>query len=118
MAIGMTTLTAQDGKKKVFALQELHDAIAEHAEVEINVVRVDPRHGKLEAMLQVVTDQRERHLRRHTDLPADTVFEKDGMEEIHKQWMQDYYSWMSPDKVREWYCRSWKRGDHKWAHQI
>ena len=43
LAIGRTTLTAQDAARKFFALQEVQDMMGEHAEVKINVVRVDPR---------------------------------------------------------------------------
>ena len=92
-------------------------------DVKINVVRVDPltlRHEELEAMLQIVADQRERHLRRHPDLPADTVFEDSDMKEVHKEWICDYYSWMTPYQVRKYerYFRSSKPSHHQVALRI
>ena len=75
LAIGITTLTAQDAKNQhFFAVQEVQDAIAERADVNINVVHLDPRQGKLEVILHIVTDQRERYLRGRPDLPADIIF--------------------------------------------
>ena len=74
LAVGRRTLTAHNKEKKFFALQEVQSVIGGEEfqdEVKINVVRVDPVHEKLKAMLQIAADQRERHLRRHPYLSAD-----------------------------------------------
>ena len=41
LVVGKTTLSAENAGRKFFALQEIQDAIGEHAEVKIYVVCVD-----------------------------------------------------------------------------
>ena len=45
---------------------------------------------KLEALLEIIQEQRARHLRRHPHLATDTVFYGDTMNENHNEWMHDY----------------------------
>ncbi len=75
---------------------------------------------KLEALLEIIQEQRARHLRRHPHLATDRVFDGDHMHEIHKEWMHDDRTWMNADTVREyewWLSGTW-RGDQQKAHQI
>ena len=57
---------------------------------------------KLEVYLQVIQDQRAKHLQRRPDLAPDAVFTKWDMEEIHKSWMEDYRSWMNPKSIEDY----------------
>ena len=57
---------------------------------------------KLEVYLQVIQDQRAKHLVRRPDLPPDAVFDSWDMEEIYKTWMDDYTSWMNPKNIEEY----------------
>ena len=57
---------------------------------------------KLEVYLQVIQDQRVKHLQRHPDLAPDAVFTKWDMEEIYKTWLEDYRSWMNPRSIEDY----------------
>ena len=57
---------------------------------------------KLEVYLQVIEDQRAKHLQRRPDLAPDAVFTKWDMEEIHKTWLEDYRSWMNPKSIEDY----------------
>jgi hypothetical protein len=74
---------------------------------------------KLEAFLQIMSEQRARYLSRHPDVPADAVFSKNQMEQLHNEWMHDYQSWMNANKI-ELYERLLKgtgKGEHQKGHQ-
>ena len=74
---------------------------------------------KLEMYLQVIQDQREKHLRRCPDLAPDAVFEKWDMEEIYKSWMEDYTSWMNAKNIKDYedLLRRTGKGVQQQAHQ-
>ena len=74
---------------------------------------------KLEMYLQVIQDQREKHLRRCPALAPDAVFEKWDMEEIYKTWMEDYTSWMNAKNIKDYedLLRRTGKGVQQQAHQ-
>ena len=52
-----------------------------------------------EALLEIIQEQRGRHLRRHPHLATDTIFNAQHMREICNTWMHDYRTWMYPDDM-------------------
>ena len=75
---------------------------------------------KLEVFLEIVEEQRTRHLRQHPELPLDAVFSDDHMTAIHNAWMEDTESWMK-DETRanlRWYYASTQTGDRQRAHHL
>ena len=75
---------------------------------------------KLEAFLEIVAEQRSRHLRRHQSLTSDDVFSPEDMQKIHREWMEDHESWMNGETLNNYNCRlqGTGKGDHQKAHQI
>ena len=75
---------------------------------------------KLEAFLEIVAEQRSRHLRRHQSLTSDDVFSPEDMQNIHREWMEDHESWMNGETLNNYNCRlqGTGKGDHQKAHQI
>ena len=75
---------------------------------------------KLEAFLEIVEEQRSRHLRRHPSLTSDAVFSHEDMQEIHRAWMEDHKSWMNSEtrcNYNSW-LQGTGKGDHQKAHQV
>ena len=75
---------------------------------------------KLEAFLEIVEEQRSRHLRRHPSLTSDAVFSHEDMQEIHRAWEEDHESWMNGETIRNynWWLEGTGKGDHQRAHQL
>ena len=75
---------------------------------------------KLEAFLEIVEEQRSRHLRRHPSLTSDAVFSREDMQEMHLAWMEDHENWMSGENTRHynWWLGGTGKGDHQRAHQL
>ena len=74
---------------------------------------------KLEAFLEIVEEQRSRHLRRHPSLTSDAVFSHEDMQAIHRAWEEDHESWMNGETIRNynWWLEGTGKGDHQRAHQ-
>ena len=75
---------------------------------------------KLEAFLEIVEQQRSRHLRRHPSLTPDASFSDEDMQELHRLWMEDHENWMNEETLANynWWLSGTYRGDHQKAHQI
>ena len=75
---------------------------------------------KLEEFLRVVEEQRANQLRRTPGLASDAIFTSSHMKEIHKEWMNDYESWMNTETVQEYErLRNGRcQGDTKKAHHL
>ena len=75
---------------------------------------------KLEEFLRVVEEQRANQLRRTPGLASDAIFTSFHMQEIHKEWMNDYGSWMNAETVQEYErLRNGRcKGDTQKAHQL
>ena len=75
---------------------------------------------KLEEFLQIVEEQRANHLRRSPGLDPDAIFTGSDMQDIHKEWMNDYGSWMNAETVEEYerYRNGSGKGDQQKAHQL
>ncbi len=56
---------------------------------------------KLESFLEIIEDQRARHLERNPRIPADAIFSDEDMQEIHKTWMEKG-DWMSVDTASKY----------------
>ena len=76
--------------------------------------------AKLEAFLEIIQEQRARHLGLNPHLAEDAVFSTHDMEEITKRWQEDYRSWMKADTVKKYQekLNGKAKGDHQRAHQI
>ena len=79
-----------------------------------------PAVEKLEAFLEIIQDQRARHLRRNPEMPANAIFSNHDIAEINKDWMNDYTSWMNTEKLRayEQQLASTDGGARQRAHQM
>ena len=79
-----------------------------------------PRLEKMEAFLEIIQDQRARHLQRHPEMAADSIFSEAGMKEIFEKWMGDYDNWMSAGSKRayEQQLAGGDRGARQRAHQM
>ena len=75
---------------------------------------------KLEDFLRVVEEQRANHLRRTPGLDSDAIFTTSHMQEVHKEWMNDYRSRMNAQTVQEYERRRNGRckGDQQKARQL
>ncbi|CAK0895404.1 unnamed protein product [Prorocentrum cordatum] len=75
---------------------------------------------KLETFLEIVEEQRSRHLRRHPSLASDAVFSHEDMQEIHRAWMENHESWMNAETIRNynWWLEGTGKGDRQKAHQL
>jgi len=75
---------------------------------------------KMEAFLEVIQEQRARHLQRHPQMTADSIFSEADMKEIVAEWMGDYSSWMNTEKLREYeqQLASTDRRAQQMAHQM
>ena len=75
---------------------------------------------KLEEFLRVVEEQRANHQRRTPGEDSDAVFTSFQMQQIHKEWMNDFTSWMNVETVQEYdrlrigRCK----GDAQKAHRL
>ena len=58
-----------------------------------------PAVEKLEAFLDIIEDQRARHLQRHENMAADSIFSEADMQEIYGTWMKEG-SWMDWKKLQ------------------
>ena len=54
---------------------------------------------QLEALLEIIDEQRARHLSRHPHLATVAVFDEKGMREIVNTWQHDYRTWMYSDDM-------------------
>ena len=75
---------------------------------------------KLESFLEIIEEQRSRHLGRHPSLLSDAVFTHEDMLEIHRTWMEDHESWMNAETIRKYnsYLQGRHKGDRQTAHKI
>ena len=75
---------------------------------------------KLESFLEIIEEQRSRHLSRHPALLSDAVFTHEDMLEIHRTWMEDHESWMNAETIGNynWYLQGRSKGDRQTAHKI
>ena len=76
-----------------------------------------PAVEKLEAFLEIIEEQRARHLSRNPGMSANAIFSSHDMKEIHKNWMEEG-DWMSLDKAREYRRLRKIPGHGQKAHQI
>ena len=61
-----------------------------------------PRLHKLESFIEIVRDQRARHLCRHQNLSVHRVFDEHDMKEIRNLWMNDHTSLMKEQRLEEY----------------
>ena len=75
---------------------------------------------KLEEFLRVVEEQRANHLRRTPGLDSDAICTSFHMQEIQKEWMNDYESWMNAETVQKYErLRNGRcKGDPQKAHRL
>jgi len=55
---------------------------------------------KLEAFLEIIQEQRARHLQRHRKMATDSIFSEGDMTEIWQTWQDDYHDWMKKEKLQ------------------
>ena len=75
---------------------------------------------KMEAFLEIVDNQRSKHLQRHPNLRFDAIFTCDHMKEVNRVWMEDHESWMNRDTLwnYKWLIEGRRRGAHQRAHKL
>ena len=56
----------------------------------------------METVLEVIKEQRARHLSRHQEFDVNAIFTEDDMREIYNTWLNDHTSWMNGEKLREY----------------
>ena len=58
--------------------------------------------ARLETFLQICEERRNRHLAKKKNrgdmMPQDLIFDAKDMTEIHNDWLEDFETWMHPDK--------------------
>ena len=59
-----------------------------------------PQLHKMETFLEVIEEQRARHLSRHPELDVNAIFCEYDMQEIYGTWRDDHTSWMNAEKLR------------------
>ena len=69
--------------------------------------------------MDIIEDQRARHLRRNPETSADAIFSNHDIQEIHREWMEEG-SLMNSDTAGEYHKlpQSRQRGDGQKAHQM
>ena len=58
-----------------------------------------PQLHKMETFLEVIENQRARHLLRHPELDINAVFSDDDMREIYNTWLNDHPRWINTKKL-------------------
>ena len=61
-----------------------------------------PQLHKMETFLEVIENQRARHLLRHPELDINAIFSEHDMNGLHTTWLGDHKSWMNAEKLNKY----------------